>query len=184
VLFLASARRRCIDKQKMGRVVSDAVCRVSEGEQVDRARSRTWCHETRALAREESMDPEELRYSADHEWVKVEGKQVIVGITEYAQSELGDIVYVELPEVGTEVVMEEELTEIESTKTTSPVLAPVSGKIVEVNEELKESPQLINEDPYGKGWIVTLKMTNPDDLENLMSAKEYEEFIEQGSDDD
>ena len=130
------------------------------------------------------MDPEELRYSADHEWVKVEGKQVIVGITEYAQSELGDIVFVELPEVGTEVVMEEELTEIESTKTTSPVLAPVSGKIVEVNEELKESPQLINEDPYGKGWIVTLKMTNPDDLENLMSAKEYEEFIEQGSDDD
>ena len=130
------------------------------------------------------MDPEELRYSADHEWVKVEGKQVIVGITEYAQSELGDIVYVELPEVGTEVVMEEELTEIESTKTTSPVLAPVSGKIVEVNDELKESPQLINEDPYGKGWIVTLKMTNPDDLENLMSAKEYEEFIEQGSDDD
>lgn len=130
------------------------------------------------------MDPEELRYSADHEWVKVEGKQVIVGITEYAQSELGDIVYVELPEVGTEVVMEEELTEIESTKTTSPVLAPVSGKIVEVNDELKESPQLINEDPYGKGWIVTLKMTNPDDLDNLMSAKEYEEFIEQGSDDD
>ena len=130
------------------------------------------------------MDPEELRYSADHEWVKVEGKQVIVGITEYAQSELGDIVFVELPEVGTEVVMEEELTEIESTKTTSPVLAPVSGKIVEVNEELKESPQLINEDPYGKGWIVTLQMTNPDDLENLMSAKEYEEFIEQGSDDD
>ena len=130
------------------------------------------------------MDPEELRYSADHEWVKVEGKQAIVGITEYAQSELGDIVYVELPDVGTEVVMEEELTEIESTKTTSPVLAPVSGKIVEVNEELKESPQLINEDPYGKGWIVTLKMTNPDDLENLMSAKEYEEFIEQGSDDD
>ncbi len=130
------------------------------------------------------MDPEELRYSADHEWVKVEGKQAIVGITEYAQSELGDIVYLELPDVGTEVVMEEELTEIESTKTTSPVLAPVSGKIVEVNEELKESPQLINEDPYGKGWIVTLKMTNPDDIENLMSAKEYEEFIEQGSDDD
>ena len=130
------------------------------------------------------MDPEELRYSADHEWVKVEGKQVIVGITEYAQSELGDIVFVELPDVGTEVVMEEELTEIESTKTTSPVLAPVSGKIIEVNEELKESPQLINEDPYGKGWIVALKMTNPDDLDNLMSAKEYEEFIEQGSDDD
>lgn len=130
------------------------------------------------------MFPEELRYSADHEWVKVEGKQAIIGITDYAQHELGDIVYLELPDVGTEVVTEEELTEIESTKTTSPVLSPVSGKIIEVNDELKESPQLINEDPYGKGWIVTLRMSNPDDLDGLMSAKEYEEFIAEGSDDE
>lgn len=130
------------------------------------------------------MFPEELRYSADHEWVKVEGKQAIIGITDYAQHELGDIVYLELPDVGTEVVTEEELTEIESTKTTSPVLSPVSGKIIEVNDELKDSPQLINEDPYGKGWIVTLRMSNPDDLDGLMSAKEYEEFISEGSDDE
>ncbi|MEO5657378.1 MAG: glycine cleavage system protein GcvH [Nitrospiria bacterium] len=130
------------------------------------------------------MFPEELRYSADHEWVKVEGKQAIIGITDYAQHELGDIVYLELPDVGTEVVTEEELTEIESTKTTSPVLSPVGGKIVEVNDELKESPQLINEDPYGKGWIVTLRMSNLDDLDGLMSAKEYEEFIAEGSDDE
>ncbi len=130
------------------------------------------------------MIPDDLRYSADHEWVKVEGKQAVIGITDYAQQELGDIVYLELPDVGTEVVVEEEVTEIESTKTTSPVLAPVSGKIIEINEELKESPQLINEDPYGKGWIATLKMTNPDDLDSLMSAKEYEEYITEGSDDE
>jgi glycine cleavage system H protein len=130
------------------------------------------------------MIPDDLRYSADHEWVKVEGKQAVIGITDYAQQELGDIVYLELPDVGTEVVMEEEVTEIESTKTTSPVLAPVSGTIIEVNEELKESPQLINEDPYGKGWIAILKMTNPDDLDGLMSAKEYEEHITEGADDE
>ena len=131
-----------------------------------------------------SMIPEDLRYSTDHEWVKVEGKQAVIGITDYAQSELGDIVYLELPDVGTEVVTEEELTEIESTKTTSPVLSPISGKIVEVNEELRESPQLINDDPYGKGWIVTMKITNAEDLDALMSAKEYDEFISEGSDDE
>lgn len=130
------------------------------------------------------MIPDDLKYSADHEWVKVEGKQAVIGITDYAQQELGDIVYLELPDVGTEVVMEEEVTEIESTKTTSPVLAPVSGTIIEVNEELRESPQLINEDPYGKGWIAILKMTNPDDLDGLMSAKEYEEHITEGADDE
>jgi glycine cleavage system H protein len=130
------------------------------------------------------MIPDDLRYSADHEWVKVEGKQAVIGITDYAQQELGDIVYLELPDVGAEVVMEEEVTEIESTKTTSPVLAPVSGTIIEVNDELKESPQLINEDPYGKGWIAILKMTNPDDLDGLMSAKEYEEHITEGADDE
>lgn len=130
------------------------------------------------------MIPDDLRYSADHEWVKVEGKQAVIGITDYAQQELGDIVYLELPDVGAEVVVEEEVTEIESTKTTSPVLAPVSGTIIEVNEELKESPQLINEDPYGKGWIAILKMTNPDDLDSLMSAKEYEEHITEGADDE
>ena len=130
------------------------------------------------------MIPDDLRYSADHEWVKVEGKQAVIGITDYAQQELGDIVYLELPDVGAEVVVEEEVTEIESTKTTSPVLAPVSGTIIEVNDELKESPQLINEDPYGKGWIATLKMTNPDDLDGLMSAKEYEEHITEGADDE
>lgn len=130
------------------------------------------------------MVPDDLRYSTDHEWVKVEGKHAVIGITDYAQSELGDIVYIEIPEAGTEVAAEEEVTEIESTKTTSPVLAPISGKIVEVNDELKDSPQLINEDPYGKGWIAIMTIGNADDLDALMSAKEYEEFIEQGEEEE
>ena len=130
------------------------------------------------------MVPDDLRYSTDHEWVKVEGKHAVIGITDYAQSELGDIVYVELPEAGTEVAAEDEVTEIESTKTTSPVLAPISGKIVEVNDELKDSPQLINEDPYGKGWIAVMTIGNADDLDALMTSKEYEEFIEQGEEEE
>jgi glycine cleavage system H protein len=130
------------------------------------------------------MVPDDLRYSTDHEWVKVEGKQALIGITDYAQGELGDIVYIELPEVGIEVAAEEEVTEIESTKTTSPVLAPISGKIIEVNEELKESPQLINEDPYGKGWIAVMTIGSADDVDALMSAKEYEEFIEEGEEEE
>jgi glycine cleavage system H protein len=133
---------------------------------------------------EDSMVPDDLRYSNDHEWVKVEGKHAVIGITDYAQSELGDIVYMELPEVGAEVAAEEEITEIESTKTTSPVLAPISGKIIEVNDELKESPQLINEDPYGKGWIAVMSIGSSDDLDALMSAKEYEEFIEEGEEEE
>src|SRR5574341_1726844 len=114
------------------------------------------------------MVPDDLRYSADHEWVKVEGKHAVIGITDYAQGELGDIVYIELPGVGAEVAAEEEVTEIESTKTTAPVLAPISGKIIEVNDELKESPQLINEDPYGKGWIAVMTIASADDVEALM----------------
>jgi glycine cleavage system H protein len=130
------------------------------------------------------MVPDDLRYSTDHEWVKVEGKHAVIGITDYAQSELGDIVYIELPEVGAEVAAEEEVTEIESTKTTSPLLAPISGKIIEVNDELKESPQLINEDPYGKGWIAVMTIGSSDDMDALMSAKEYEEFIEEGEEEE
>jgi len=130
------------------------------------------------------MIPDDLRYSTDHEWVKVEGKHAVIGITDYAQSELGDIVYIEMPEVGVEVAAEEEVTEIESTKTTSPLLAPISGKIIEVNDELKESPQLINEDPYGKGWIAVMTIGSSDDMDALMSAKEYEEFIEEGEEEE
>jgi glycine cleavage system H protein len=127
------------------------------------------------------MNPEDVRYHREHQWVRVDGKRATVGITDYAQEELGDIVYVEMPDVGVEVAGEEDISEIESTKTTAPLIAPVSGKIVEVNEELKDAPELVNEDPYGKGWIITIEMTDPEEAQELMDAKEYEEFLkEQG----
>jgi glycine cleavage system H protein len=127
------------------------------------------------------MRPEELKFSADHEWVRREGKRAIMGITDFAQENLGDIVYIELPDTDIELSVEEEVTEIESTKTTSPVLSPVSGKLVEVNLELKERPELINEDPYGLGWIAVIEMSDPGELENLMDYKAYEEFIREAA---
>ncbi len=123
------------------------------------------------------MRPEDLRFSTDHEWVKKEGKLATIGITDFAQESLGDIVFIETPETNIELSAEEEIMEIESTKTTSPVLAPVSGKIVEVNQELKDRPELINEDPYGLGWIAVIEMSDPSEMDNLMDYKEYEEFI-------
>jgi len=125
------------------------------------------------------MSPDDLKYHREHQWVKIEGKRAIVGITDYAQEELGDIVYIELPENGVEVTAEEDITEIESTKTTAPLIAPVSGRLVEVNEELKDAPELMNEDPYGKGWIVSIEMSDPAEVDDLMDAKEYEEFLKE-----
>jgi len=125
------------------------------------------------------MNPEDVKYHREHQWVRLDGKRASVGITDYAQEELGDIVYVEMPEVGAEVTAEEDITEIESTKTTAPLIAPVSGRIIEVNEELKDAPELVNEDPYGKGWIMTIEMSDPGELEDLMDAKEYEEFLKE-----
>lgn len=129
--------------------------------------------------RGQSMNPDELKFTKDHEWVKLEGNRAIVGITDYAQSELGDIVYIELPEMGQEVGAMDEIAEIESTKTTAPVMAPMSGRIIEINEELKESPELINEDPYGKGWIAVIDISDPAEADELMDYKEYEEYLEQ-----
>jgi len=124
-----------------------------------------------------SKVPEELKYSKDHEWVKVEGDIAIVGITDYAQTELGDIVYVELPEVGTKVQKGDTVATVEAVKTAADVYAPVSGEIVEVNKALEEHAELINKDPYGEGWIVKIKMTNPDELNELLSAEEYKKLI-------
>ena len=123
------------------------------------------------------MRLEDLKFSTDHEWVKKEGKRAIIGISDFAQESLGDIVFIELPDTDTELCAEDEITEIESTKTTSPVLAPISGKLIEVNHELKERPELINEDPYGLGWIAVIEMSDPAELDNLMDLKEYKEFI-------
>ncbi len=120
----------------------------------------------------------ELFYHKEHEWVKVIGTKAILGISDFAQDALGDIVYLELPKVGVTVLYGAEITEIESTKTTSPMYAPVGGKIVSVNETLKEHPELINKDPYGEGFIAVIEMTDPKEVEKLMTASAYEAFLQ------
>jgi len=121
---------------------------------------------------------EELYYTKDHEWVKIVEEEAIIGITDYAQKELRDIVYVDLPEMGRKVKQGEKLCEVESVKAVSEVYSPVSGEVVEVNERLEDSPELINQDPYGDGWIAKLKPESLEgDVENLMNAEEYAEYI-------
>src|SRR5574342_815081 len=121
--------------------------------------------------------PKELRYSEEHEWVKVEGEKVRVGITDFAQSELGDIVFVELPEVGDEISADEPFGSVESVKTVSELYAPVSGKVVEVNEDLNDSPEFVNESPYEKAWMIVVEPSDASELESLMTAEKYEEMI-------
>ncbi|HUI67875.1 MAG TPA: glycine cleavage system protein GcvH [Nitrospirota bacterium] len=125
------------------------------------------------------MNPDDIKYHREHAWVRVEGKRATIGITDYAQQQMGDIVYVDLPESDTEIDADSELSEIESTKATSPVISPVSGTVVEVNEDLADSPEIINEDPYGNGWLVTLEMNDPSELNDLMSKSEYEKFLKE-----
>ncbi len=121
--------------------------------------------------------PENFRYHKEHEWVRAEGKLATIGISDFAQAALGDIVYLEIPKTGVTVQYGSEITEIESTKTTSPLYAPVSGKIVSVNEKLREKPELINQDPYGEGWVVVIEMARPKEVEQLMTADAYEGFL-------
>lgn len=121
--------------------------------------------------------PAELRYSSDHEWVRMESSLARVGITDFAQDALGDVVYVELPEVGLEVSANSAFAEIESTKSVSDVFAPVSGEVIEVNEVLEDRPELINEDPYGDGWICAIQLSAEGELDGLMDAEGYKSFI-------
>lgn len=123
--------------------------------------------------------PNELRYSEEHEWVKEEGGNVRIGITDFAQSELGDIVFVELPEVGDEVTANEPFGSVESVKTVSELYAPISGKVVEVNEELSDSPEFVNESPYEKAWMIVVEPSNAGELDELMTAEQYEEMIKE-----
>ncbi|WP_445491846.1 glycine cleavage system protein GcvH [Niallia sp. 03133] len=123
--------------------------------------------------------PKDLRYSEEHEWVKVEGDNVRIGITYFAQSELGDIVFVELPEVGDEIVADEPFGSVESVKTVSELYAPVSGKVVEVNEDLDDSPEFVNESPYEKAWMIVVEPSNKEDIDNLMTAEQYEEMTKE-----
>jgi glycine cleavage system H protein len=124
--------------------------------------------------------PKELRYSEEHEWVKVDGNRVIVGITEFAQHELGDIVFVELPEVGAVLKSNEPFGSVESVKTVSELYAPVSGKVVEVNEKLSDSPELVNESPYEGAWMVVVELADAAELDSLLTAEQYEKMTNQG----
>ncbi|HXX80580.1 MAG TPA: glycine cleavage system protein GcvH [Thermodesulfovibrionales bacterium] len=127
------------------------------------------------------MNPENLRYHKEHTWVKVTGRKATVGITDHAQEALGDIVYIDLPDADTSIEANSELAEIESTKATSSVIAPVSGTVIEVNEELTESPEVINEEPYGKGWIAVIEINDESEVDDLMDASEYERYLEEES---
>ncbi|MBI3610125.1 MAG: glycine cleavage system protein GcvH [Nitrospirae bacterium] len=128
------------------------------------------------------MIPEGLRYHAEHEWIRQEDRTAVLGITHFAQDALGDVVYLELPKVGAEVRSGQEIGEVESTKTTSAVYTPVSGKILAVNEELKDKPELVNQDPYGKGWIVKIQMTHPSEVKQLMDARQYGDYLKEKAD--
>jgi glycine cleavage system H protein len=128
--------------------------------------------------------PEGLKYSKEHEWVLVEGTSATIGITEYAQEELGDIVFVELPEVGEKIVKDDPFGAVESVKAVSDIYAPVSGEVMETNEILPDNPETINDDPYGDGWMVRVELSDVDDLKDLMDADEYAEYVAQQKEDD
>ncbi|MYH72591.1 MAG: glycine cleavage system protein GcvH [Acidimicrobiia bacterium] len=122
--------------------------------------------------------PAELRYSEDHEWARVEGNRVFLGITDYAQDALGDVVYIDLPPVGTEVAGGQSFSEIESTKSVSEIYAPVSGTVIEVNTDLIDHPERLNEDPYGEGWICVIEASDLSELDGLLDAAAYTELTE------
>lgn len=122
--------------------------------------------------------PDDLRYSSDHEWARRDGDTVTIGITDYAQDSLGDVVFVELPEVGTAVDANESFTEVESTKSVSDIYAPVAGTVASVNDQLDDQPELLNSDPYGEGWICTITMSDPDEYDGLLDAPGYRALTE------
>lgn len=124
------------------------------------------------------MVPEDLKYTKEHEWVRVDGEIAIEGITDYAQGELSDIVYLELPKVGTSVEQLKPFGVIEAVKAVVDFYAGVSGEVIEVNERLQEEPELVNKDPYGKGWFIKIRLKDSKELENLLTAEEYTKLIE------
>lgn len=121
--------------------------------------------------------PENLKYSKDHEWIRVEGDTAFIGITEFAQSELGEIVYVDVTTEGDTIAKDAVFGSVEAVKTVSDLLMPVSGEVLEVNAELEDKPELINEDPYGKGWIIKITVTDASELDKLLSAADYKNLI-------
>lgn len=124
--------------------------------------------------------PQELKYTQDHEWARVEGDVVTVGITDYAQGELGDIVYLELPEVGARVEQGGTFGTVEAVKAVADLYAPVSGEVIEVNTALSDAPETVNRDPYGEGWMIKIRLSNPEELEALLDHQQYKELIAEG----
>jgi glycine cleavage system H protein len=120
--------------------------------------------------------PDDLHYSKDHEWVRVDGNVAIVGITDYAQDSLGDVVYVELPKVGDDFAANESFGSVESVKAVSEVFSPVSGEIVGINEALADTPEKVNQDPYGDGWMIRVQMSKSGEVDSMLTAAEYEDF--------
>jgi glycine cleavage system H protein len=120
--------------------------------------------------------PDDLHYSKDHEWVRVDGNVAIVGITDYAQDSLGDVVYVELPKVGDDFAANESFGSVESVKAVSEVFSPVSGEVSGTNETLADTPEKVNQDPYGEGWMIRVEMSNPGEVDSMLTAAEYEDF--------
>jgi len=125
--------------------------------------------------------PSDLRYTRDHEWAKRENENVRVGITHYAQEQLGDVVFVELPKAGTKVTAKQSFGVVESVKAVSDLFVPVSGEVVEANTELSKKPEQVNQDPYGRGWMIVIKPASVTDWDQLLTAKQYEEFLAQGA---
>lgn len=126
--------------------------------------------------------PDNLKYSKDHEWVQVEGDTATIGITDYAQEALGDVVFVELPEEGDNFKSHDPFGSVESVKAVSEIFTPLAGEVVESNEDLNDTPEVVNDDPYGDAWMVKIKMDNSGELDELLSAEEYAEFLESESD--
>ncbi|EKD41207.1 MAG: Glycine cleavage system H protein [uncultured bacterium] len=121
--------------------------------------------------------PQDLKFSKEHEWVKIDGKIAIIGVTDYAQEQLGDVVNVEFPPEGEEINKDEAFGVVESVKSVSDIFAPISGKVLEINEPLIDSPGIVNEDPYGEGWIVKIEITKPEEIKELMDAKAYQAYL-------
>lgn len=128
-----------------------------------------------------SSIPEELRYAKSHEWIRVDGNRAQIGISDHAQEELGDVVALYLPDVGKQVSKGDKLAEIDSMKTSDVIYAPVSGTVVEVNNAVDESPETVNDDPYGRGWLVVIELSDPDEVNSLLTAAQYAESVEEDS---
>ena len=121
--------------------------------------------------------PDDINYTDDHEWIKIDSDLAIVGITDFAQSELGDIIFVEFPDIGESVNQKDTIGTLEAVKTVADIYSPLSGEIVEINEQLESSPELINEDPYNNGWILKIKINNKDEINSLLSGSDYSKLI-------